>query len=164
MKKLFIFGAISLAIAACSSNDTNVADNPQKDNQEESVANVEPNRLLTMEVDGMVCQMGCGGAIRKELKKTGAVSNCEFDFEEERKTDVVKIAFDKEKISVDQLVNIVGKINDGQFRVGKVSSEELYHHVTTEGDDEGGSDEADIEVTSSGMGMPSLLDVLSGLI
>ena len=84
---------------------------------------VNPDRMLTIEIEGMMCEMGCGASIRKELKATTAVSSVEYDFEEDRKVNVAKIAFNKDKISVDKIISILSTMNDKQFKVGKSSSE-----------------------------------------
>ncbi len=130
VKNLLIIGLIRVSLVACTSAEkstpkaekTEVKDDVAQIDEVELVV-VEPNRLLTMELEGMVCSMGCGGSIRKELKATGAVAQCDFDFEDERPLDIATIEFDKDKITVDEIIAIVSKINDGQFIVGKRSSE-----------------------------------------
>ena len=84
---------------------------------------VHADRLLTIEIEGMMCEMGCGASIRKELKGTAAVSSVEYDFVEDREVNVAKIAFDKDKISVDKIISILTTMNDKQFKVGKSSTE-----------------------------------------
>ena len=129
VKNLLVIGIISLSLIACTSSEksseastaqgkksakTEVPQGPEM--------NVDANHVLTMELEGMVCSMGCGGSIRKELRATGAVAECDFDFEDERPIDIATIEFDKNKITTDEIVDIVSKINDGQFTVGKTSS------------------------------------------
>ena len=85
---------------------------------------VVSNKLVAMEIEGMTCVMGCGASIRKELYTTNAVSSVEFDFKEGRKLNTVKIAFDSAKISSDEMVSIISKMNEKQFSLGKISEEE----------------------------------------
>lgn len=82
---------------------------------------VSANRLLDAEISGMVCKMGCGASIRKEMLATKAVESCEIDYEDDRETNRVKIAFDKEIISADELISKINSMNDKQFKV--ISSE-----------------------------------------
>ena len=85
---------------------------------------VVSNKLVAMEIEGMTCVMGCGASIRKELYTTNAVSSVEFDFKENRKINTAKIAFDSAKISIDEMVSIISKMNEKQFSLGKISEEE----------------------------------------
>ena len=93
MKKIVFVLTTGILLSACSSEQEKV--NTETIEAKTTDVVVNPNQLLTMEIDGMVCQMGCGGAIRKGLKDTKGVASVEFDFEEERKTNVAKIAYDK---------------------------------------------------------------------
>ena len=61
-----------------------------------------------------------GGTIRSELWETAAIESCEFDFEQGRERNIAKIAFDKDKITVDQIISIVSNLNEGQFGSWKV--------------------------------------------
>ena len=159
MKQLLIFGVLIFFINGCSS-DVKKTEEPK----EEVAVLVEPNRILSLEIEGMVCKMGCGGAIRKELKATNAVANVDFDFEEERPSNNATISFDKDKISVDKIISIITSINDGQFKVGKSSSEDLIESSTPDTKDENDSEDIKVNVSSSGFEMPNLLDVFSDLI
>lgn len=128
---------------------------------------VIPNKLLTVEIDGMVCQMGCGSAIRKALLETGGVSSCEFDFEEERKTNISKISFDKNAVSADKLVKIISELNEGQFTTGQVKTVTL---TDVAGHEEIKTSEvkplkSTVNVSSSsGIQLPNLLELLSALL
>ena len=86
-KSLFVIAIISMSLVACESKNKPTEDGEslsekKKDDKnkgnEDKLAEpkvvVEPNRVLKMELDGMVCSMGCGGSIRKELNAYG--SNC----------------------------------------------------------------------------------------
>ena len=163
MIKSALIGLLVITLFGCS-EDAEVKTDMGKVESNTKEVKVNANRLLTMEIDGMVCQMGCGGSIRKELKATGAVSGVEFDFEDDRETNIAKISFDKNSITVDELIKVVSEINDGQFKIGKTSSEEVYSaHFQTE---TGISSEAksEVEVSSSSIEIPNLLELLSGLL
>ena len=102
MKKIVFVLTTGILLSACSSEQEKV--NTETIEAKTTDVVVNPNQLLTMEIDGMVCQMGCGGAIRKGLKDTKGVASVEFDFEEERKTNVAKIAYDKSIVSSEELI------------------------------------------------------------
>jgi copper chaperone CopZ len=107
---------------ACSSDNSPVI--THKESKEIGPKHLKANRILSIDIEGMTCVMGCGASIRKELFSTNAVSSVEFDFKEGRKTNIAKIAFDKDKISVDKIVELLSKLNEKQFKIGATSSEE----------------------------------------
>ena len=171
VKNLIVVGVLSLGLFACESAKEPVEDTPKTENNkkpdtpdEEELAEVDANRVLTLELEGMVCSMGCGGSIRKELNATGAVANCDFDFENERAVDVAVIQFDKNKITVDEIIAIVARINDGQFTVGKASSEALETVSVRETKTSSTSSEKPkYETASTSVGIPNIFDLFSGL-
>ena len=161
MKHLLL--VILIIVSSCQNNATqNASENKGETATVERKS--ETNYQCVAKVKGMVCKMGCGGAIRKELKATNAVANVDFDFEEERPSNNAKISFDKDKISVDKIISIITSINDGQFKVGKSSSEDLIESSTPDTKDENDSEDIKVNVSSSGFEMPNLLDVFSDLI
>ena len=163
MKNFMFVFATALTLSACSS-DVKVADNSGSETEQEvEKAVVHANRVLSMEVEGMVCKMGCGGSIRKGLKATEGVSDVKFDFEEDRASNVATISFDKNIITVDEMVKIVTELNDGQFKVGSISSESINEITTSVESTKESHEEAVIEMTSSRVEMPNLLDLFSGL-
>ena len=162
MKRLLYIVAFFFVASACSS-DTSIAELDNEETTNEVVV-VVPNRLLTMEIDGMVCEMGCGGSIRKELKGTGGVSSVEFNFEEERATNIAKVSFDKNLVTVDEIIKAVSEMQDGQFEVGETSSETLDVMPTTEESSSSSSESSKVDVSTKHVEMPNLLDLLSGLL
>lgn len=163
MKKIAFVLTTSLMLGACSS-EKQIEKTEEIVEQTEKVV-VNPNQLLTMEIDGMVCQMGCGGSIRKGLKETKGVASVEFDFEEERKTNVAKIAYDKSIVSSEELINVVSKLNEGQFLVGTVSFEDVTIPAkATKTSSTKTNEKPKIEVSSSYVKLPNLLDLFSGLL
>lgn len=125
MKLLVFFSFGLILLNSCSSNEKPVVVRKVSHKSTFDAPKVEVNRLLTMEIEGMMCVMGCGASIRKELRTTNAVGNVEFDFEKDRKTNIAKISFNKDKISADKIISIVSSMNDKQFKVGKTSTEDI---------------------------------------
>ena len=116
---LLIFTVVILF--SCNSEKTKQVIEKPKINQ----VKVNSNQILVAEVEGMVCKMGCGGAIRKELITTNKVSRVEVDFVEEAKKQTLKIHFDNKLIDQDQIVRTIEKINKGQFKVYPVETIDL---------------------------------------
>lgn len=95
--------------------------------------NVEPTKVLSFEITGMSCEMGCGSAIRKELYKTNAVNQVSFDFKMGRDNNTVYIYYDDTKTSVDKISKILNTMNDKQFEVKMLDN---IDYISENSDDE----------------------------
>jgi copper chaperone CopZ len=113
-----------LALMACSSNPEVVHLRTEKPKKKE-VVHVEPNATMTADVEGMTCEMGCGGRIRTELKATGAVSRVQFDFVEGRKKQGMTVYFDETKITQKRIMDILRTMNEQQFSLANVEVQAL---------------------------------------
>ncbi len=162
MKNFMFVFAVALVFTACSDENKVAESSTTEVNVEQKIA-VNANRVLTMEVEGMVCKMGCGGSIRKGLNATDGVAEVKFDFEEDRAIDVATISFDKNIVTVDEMIKIVSEMNDGQFRVGEISSKDLHEVLTNENSEMTSAEEPMIEVSSSRVEIPNLLDLFSSI-
>lgn len=121
MKKTFaIFFVIGLLIS-CNSEEKKIIVRKES-HKSTSSPKVISNQLLSIEISGMSCVMGCGASIRKELYATKAVSSVEFDFKEGRKTNIATIKFDTSKINLNQIVSLLSTMNENQFTIGKTIS------------------------------------------
>lgn len=164
MKKTAI-AVCTLLLFSCSSEPEVIHLRTEK-GKKETKAPVAANRVLTMEIEGMTCEMGCGGSIRKELKATGGVARVEFvDFKEGAKVQTAKVSFDTNKITVDEMVNIVSTMNEKQFTVGKTSSEAIdAPTATTTTSTPADSEEDKVKISETTFQMPNLLDILSSFV
>lgn len=113
MKKIFFFLLIGSWLLSCENTP------PQSEPKAKPVAKTEltPNARVELRVEGMVCKMGCGGAIRKELMNSGGVARVEVDFKEDQKFQRVVAHFDSTKIDTDAIKSKIEATNDGQFNV-----------------------------------------------
>lgn len=110
---MFFFLCLGLLIFSCEDSSTPIKPKAKP----VSSAAVTPNARVEMRVEGMVCKMGCGGAIRKELLETGSVARVEVDFHEEMKSQIIVAHFDSTKINTDAIKSRIEATNDGQFKV-----------------------------------------------
>jgi len=163
MKPFTLFFSAFLVLSACSSEPNVILLRTEKKH-----ATVKPvvlaNRLLTLEVEGMTCEMGCGGSIRKELKATGGVERVEFDFVEGKKIQTAKISFDKDKVTADEMVTIVTSMNDKQFKVGTMRSEAIDVPVSTESVKANADAPEKIKISTTTYTLPNLMDILSSFV
>ncbi|MFN5735274.1 MAG: heavy-metal-associated domain-containing protein [Flavobacteriales bacterium] len=81
------------------------------------------NATVQFQVSGMVCKMGCGGAIKKELAATGAVEYVDVSFEEDLPAQAIVVYYDAKKTDPFKLTERIEAINDGDFSVVGVRKE-----------------------------------------
>ena len=114
---ILLFFGVALS---CSMNtqEKRVDNAPQK-------LKVVPNQILVVEVEGMVCKMGCGGLMRRELIETNAVSRVEIEYQEGVERQTIKIHFDDKLISQTEIVKKLEEINKNQFKVYPIGSTEI---------------------------------------
>ena len=154
---------LGLILTACSSEVQ--VDSNQIQGEVSNAELVLPNRLLTVEIEGMVCEMGCGGSIRKDLKATGGVSDVTFDYKEDRNTNFVAVTYDSQRITEQEMIERLSDLNEGQFTVGITEWEEFQAENSKQNNGTKSSEDSKIDVaSSSGLEIPNLLDLLSGLL
>jgi copper chaperone CopZ len=145
--------AIFVLLFACSPNEQ------QKSISKSTQSNkVVPNQILVAEVEGMVCKMGCGGAIRKELVETKAVSRVEIDYQEGSQKQTIKVHFDTQLISETQIVRKLEKINNKQFKVYPIGTSEI------ESSSSGASSAPGVNMSETSYELPNLIGILSSFI
>jgi copper chaperone CopZ len=126
MKNLFLVLSVALfSIATSCSSEAKTENKVALEQKTDENAKPVANQQLTIEVMGMVCEMGCGGSIRKEMKATNGVTKCSFDFEDEREVNVATIDFDDSKITEEEIILALTTMNEHQFTVGKHAVEPL---------------------------------------
>ena len=76
--------------------------------------------VANLSIEGMTCEIGCAGKIRKELSTIAGVINTEVDFDENSKLDVAKVQFDPEQVDAYAMIEKVHEIMDGIYVVKSV--------------------------------------------
>lgn len=79
------------------------------------------NTKLALSVQGMVCKMGCGGSIRKELLATNAVEKVEVDFVEDKESQLITVYYNNSRASKAKLLKVINEMNDKQFTAQAIS-------------------------------------------
>lgn len=128
MKNLVLILPLILAIYSCSHEEEKIIiknAGAKKNHNTSNETTVIPNKLLLVQVQGMSCEMNCGGSIRKALKKTGGVSRVEFKWIDEADKQQTLISFDDSKISQEEIIQLIEKINEGQFQTSESKLEIL---------------------------------------
>lgn len=166
MRSVFFFCALTAIVFSCSSEPKVVHLRTVK-GQKNELAQVNANKMLSVEIEGMSCEMACGGSIRMNLKATGAVDRVKFDFVDGRKIQTAFISYDDSKISERQMLKLIESINEKQFRTHKHTTEEISsssdHHPSTKGSEEESS-KIDVSDMSPSIELPNLFDLLRNLV
>jgi hypothetical protein len=144
---------VSLFLFSCSST-TKTKQLKSKTKAEKVVS----NEILVAEVEGMVCKMGCGGSIRKELILTNAVSKVDIEYEDGAKKQTIKIHYDNKLITQSEIVRKLEKINKGQFKVFPIGTSEIQTSTS------GSSSPSGINMAEKTFELPNLLGILSSFI
>lgn len=117
--KLVLLPLILLLFISCSQSSNKRS---PKEPQSKVCKTVIANSIQEMGVKGMVCQMGCGGSIRKALKETCAVERVEVNYIDTLEEQTIKVYYNKAKISPQQMLHILANVNDKQFTVRTIGS------------------------------------------
>ena len=120
--KLLFYSLFVATLFSCQ--DSTEKSTPVSVNKNKSIT-IHANSQADFAVEGMVCQMGCGGSIRKELKMTHAVERVEVNFIEEQKEQVVHVKYDSTLISTQKIISILTTMNDRQFKASLISNKAL---------------------------------------
>ena len=112
--KIILVALVTIVLSACDQTKSSTQVLAVKQEQKSVV---KSNAKITFDVEGMVCKMGCGGAIRKTLLQAGGVERVEVDFVEEAKSQGITVHFDSTLTNVSQLKKRIEQTNDGQFTV-----------------------------------------------
>ena len=116
MKTALYFLFSLLFLAACNNSTI-----------EKKVSKIVPttsntaNTKLALSVQGMVCKMGCGGSIRKELLATNAVEKVDVDFVEDNESQLITVYYNNSRSSKDKLLKVINEMNDKQFTAQAIS-------------------------------------------
>lgn len=113
--KIVLGALFFLVIMSCNRNEKEVRIIKHVEVTDNRKNNVKPTHELQAEITGMMCEMGCGGSIRKELRATGGVSRVYYEFVEGRKAQIINVQFDNKLITSTALLAKINSINNKQF-------------------------------------------------
>jgi copper chaperone CopZ len=112
--KLVLLPTLLFLFISCSQTSA-----PKKKNEPQAKVceKVVPNTTIALGVKGMVCQMGCGGSIRKALKETCAVERVEVNYVDSLEEQTIKVHYNRKRLGPAQMINLLSQLNDKQFSV-----------------------------------------------
>ncbi|MEY4603284.1 MAG: hypothetical protein RIT43_576 [Bacteroidota bacterium] len=163
MRSIYIPVFFSLLLFSCSSEPDVVHLKTVKGKKVSTQETVVPNKMLTVGIEGMSCEMACGGSIRTNLRSTGGVSRVRYDFEEGRNVQTAFISFNDEKISEEEILSIIETINENQFKTHQHSTQEIGSSENTS-DSPADNGSSKVDVSESSYRIPNLFHILSNII
>ena len=121
MKTLLFLTLSCILLIACQ-QDKSSPKSPNISEKASKNLKAQGKAKASFQVEGMVCKMGCGAAIRKDLLESGCVVKVEVDFKEESKEQTIIAYYDPSKIDITKMKAIIETTNEGQFTVTKTNS------------------------------------------
>lgn len=127
MKNVILLTGLVFFFAACSGDKVGQATNKETAGQEQTDnhKSVVPTSVLNAEIAGMSCVKGCGSSIRKELYGNGGISKVEYDFEDGREFNGIKVYYDENQISEDEIILALTTMEEHKYTVENPHSEKI---------------------------------------
>lgn len=123
----FQFSLAALLLVACSGSDPDgvagtsgaASDSGAIERvvKEVVVSSGTPVTLADLSIEGMSCEMMCGGSIRKALAKLPGVDSTMIVFNEGDELDHAVVTYNEAEVSDAQLVEAIHALYDGQYTV-----------------------------------------------
>ncbi|MBK8500469.1 MAG: heavy-metal-associated domain-containing protein [Flavobacteriales bacterium] len=133
--------------------------------KEVAITSGEPVTTADLSIDGMSCEMMCGGAIKKALASLG-VTGTEIKMSVTEGPDHAIVTYDDSKVSDAQLVEAIQKLYDGQYKVLAITITKEVKGSTTS-NSEAQKEQRDGEVSvvvPKELVVPSILALLSRIL
>lgn len=125
-----LFLVMLTILVACSETDkTTVSTDSDIEVTFVEEAGAEEAFVANIAIDGMHCEMGCGGRIASELNQLDGVKNTDIDFFGEGETNFALVEFDANTVSEQEMIKAVNELSSGHYSVSAV---EVKHIVKSE--------------------------------
>lgn len=108
----------SLFFVACSSADSTNKESKKEEKKVEVLA--ENKSAVKMEIDGMVCAMGCAKYIEDKVADLDGILSSKVDFE----AGLADFEFDKSAMTAEEIQTFISEIHDGQYKATLVAEQE----------------------------------------
>lgn len=168
MKTKSIAWVLSISLVAFACQEEKGLDKKVKISKEIAEVPVEVNTVMELDVEGMTCEMGCGGSIRKALKDTKSVNQVSFvEFDADKDANKAVIRFDRNKITADKIVNLIQEINENQFTVSNVKTETVDVAASSSVQEDAKtstSEKSKVNMEVSSVELPNLFEIFTGFL
>lgn len=148
-----LFLVLTVVVFACNSDvkpNVDVAHSEQVAQSEKTVAKIA--------VDGMMCEIACGGKIRKELSEIQGVASASIEYTEGAELNYALVEFNPELVKEDQLIACINTISDGDLYA--VKTMEVIHFSPSEETTQGETEEDGLEMSESSFQLPGISNLI----
>jgi len=117
-------------------------------------------------IEGMSCEMMCGGSIKKALAKVNGVESTEIVFNDGDEADHAVVTYDESKVTDAELVAAIHALYDGQYQVKGISiTRQVKGTVNTGSSDVEATQESKVSVYApAAILLPSVITILSRIL
>lgn len=117
-------------------------------------------------IEGMSCEMMCGGSIKKALAKVNGVESTEIVFTEGDEADHAVVTYDESKVTDAELVAAIQALYDGQYQVKGISITRQVKSTASKGPREAeAAKESSVSVYApAAILLPSVITILSRIL
>jgi copper chaperone CopZ len=172
VRSLFPLVAGAVLFAACSNNDQPVAEvalpGVERVVKEVVISSGEPLAIADLSIDGMSCEMMCGGSIKKALAKLPGITTTEIQFIEGDDRDHAIVTYDETQVTDAEMVEAIQALHDGQYKVLAVTiTKQVRGSAGSTSDEEPSAKEekgVKASLPSSEVLLPSILALLTSVL
>ncbi len=166
--RLFLPATVAATLLfACGSAPDPVAAIPGVERvvKEVAISSGEPVTTADLSIEGMSCEMMCGGSIKKALAALG-VSATEIQMNEAEGPDHAIVTYDDSRVTDAQMIEAIQKLHDGQYKVLAVSiTKEVKGASASNSEAEQGAEEKGVSVSvPKEVVLPSILAILGRIL
>lgn len=131
--------------------------------KEEVIAEGTPVTFADLSIEGMTCEMMCGGSIKKALAGVPGVVSTEITFAEGVDVDDhAVVTYDPAKVDEATLVKAVQGLHGGQYKVKAVAvTKQVRNTASGTSNTKGNTDDG---ISASAGSVPSILGLLERLV
>lgn len=116
MKKLFFLCLLGISFIGCQTVDNPIVDLDEETSELiDGEVKVIPTHVAILEVEGMMCQKGCGSIIRGGLYDIGGVSEVEVNFSEESPISEIIVYYDINMVSTEDMIVAIQDLADNRY-------------------------------------------------
>ena len=126
----------------------------------EKVAEVEKT-VARIGVEGMMCEIACGGKIRKELSELNGVASASIQFEEGHAINYALVEFNPALVNETELISCINGISDGKLYAVK---EMEVTSFAPSGDTDNSVESTAAEINGASFAIPGITDILAGFL
>ncbi len=142
MRTTFLSASLILLFAGCGRTGPGPAEAAAPGDlvrtvKEVAISSGTPVTTADLTIEGMSCEMMCGGSIKKALAQLPGVSSTEIEFHEGDAADRAIVTYDAAQVDDAALVQAVHALYDGQYKVTGVAITKQVKAVGATGHDGG---------------------------